>query len=490
MSWPVGSWMTCCADFARHDQQSRRTCRGKRMNFTSRRNAVGSAASATLSFALAWVAALAIGCGRDRENLPAEEASAADQSQAVKVTIEPVTFRSVKRIVGVVGTLHGYEEITLGAKVGGRVRKISRDVSDRIRPGELLLEIDPTDYQLNVRQAQKALQVELAKLGLTEAANVKSDVTRIPTVVQAQLRRDNAQTRLERIKTLVARKVSPEEELTEKMSEFRVAQAEYDNQVLVAKTGIAAIQVKQEALAIAQQQLQDTMIRVPAPSQAVPGEEKGATYAITSRSVSEGSYVMEGAELFQLVIEQPLKFRGRVPERRSGEVRLGQKADLYAAAYRHPFPGEVTRINPAVDPKTRAFEVEVLVPNKQGELKPGGFAKAAILTTVDDHAATVPLEALVHFAGVTKIFLVVDGRAKEVQVTSGVQDTQWVEIASPALPEGAQVVTSGQTAIAEGTPVAIRTAPNGNAAALASETESPSSSGVPAPPMARRETTP
>lgn len=432
--------------------------------------------------AAALAVILVSGCSHQRESLPPEEAATANPAPGVKVTTEAVTFRSVKRMIVVVGTLHGYEEIVLGAKVGGRVRKVSHDVSDRVRPGELLLEIDPTDYQLNVRQAQKSLQVEVAKLGLTEPANVRTDLTKIPTIVQAQLRRDNAQTRLDRIKTLVARKVSPEEELTEKMSEFRVAQAEYDNQVLVAKAGIAAIQVKQEALAIAQQQLQDTMVRVPVPSQAVPGEEKGAGYAITRRSVSEGTYVMEGAELFELVIEQPLKFRGRVPERRSGEVRLGQKVDVHASAFQQPFPGEVTRINPAVDPKTRAFEVEVLVPNKQSDLKPGGFAKAAILTNVDDHAATVPLEALVHFAGVTKIFLVENGHAKEIQVTIGVQDTQWVEIAAPVLIEGALVVTSGQSAIADGTAVAIRATASQGAVSVAADV-------TPSAPLARREAT-
>src|SRR5262249_13982410 len=132
------------------------------------------------------LAAAMCGCSRQREPLPADSA-ANDTSGAVKVTAEPVSFRPVQRIVGVVGTLHGYEEISLGVKVEGRVRKIAHDVADRVRPGETLLEIDPTDYQLNVRQAQKALQVELAKLGLNEVPAAKVDVTHIPTVVQAQL---------------------------------------------------------------------------------------------------------------------------------------------------------------------------------------------------------------------------------------------------------------------------------------------------------------
>jgi RND family efflux transporter MFP subunit len=430
---------------------------------------------------------IASGCNREREQLPpSTSANAADSS--VKVTVQPITFRRVQRRVGVVGTLHGYEEISLGAKVQGRVKKITHDVSDRVKPGETLLEVEPTDYQLSLRQAQRALQVEVAKLGLADLPTANSDLTHIPTVVQAQLRRDNAEKRLDRSKMLVAKKASPEEELTEKMSEFRVAQAEYDNQVLVARAGIANIQVKQEALAIARQQLQDTLIRVPEPSQPVPGLEKGVTYAVTARPVSEGSYVMPGTEVFKIVIEQPLKFRGRVPERRSGEVRLGQKAEVFTAAFERAFPGEVTRINPSIDTQTRAFEVEILVPNTQGDLNPGGFAKTAILTGIDEHAATVPLEALVRFAGVTKIFLAVDGHAREVQVTLGMQDSNWVEIATPKLPEDGLVVTSGQTVIANGTAVAVR-----EAATPSTQVAEPSGAparDMPTPPMARKETTP
>jgi RND family efflux transporter MFP subunit len=311
---------------------------------------------------------------------------------------------------------------------------------------------------LAVRQAQKELQVELAKLGLSKPPGPETDVARIPTVVQARVKRENAQTRLDRAKRLVASRAAPEEELTERMSELRVAHAEYDNQVLLAKAGLAAIEVKQEALAQAQQRLADTLVRAPVPSQPVPGDEDGVQYAITTRAVSEGEYVMEGAELFALVIEHPLKFRGRVPERKIGDVRVGQDAKVFSAAYPDPFDGKLTRINPAIDPATRAFEVEILIPNKDGRLKPGGFAKTGILTSLDGGAATVPLEALVQFAGVTKIFLVEAGRAKEVQVTLGTQETDWIEIAAPQLSSGAQVITSGQSAVADGSSVAVRAA--------------------------------
>jgi hypothetical protein len=75
---------------------------------------------------------------------------------------------------------------------------------------------------------------------------------------------------------------------------------------------------------------------------------------------------------------------------------------------------------------------------------------------LDSKAATVPLAALVNYVGIDKIFLSENGRAREVQVALGVQTSDWVEIATPELPRDAQVITSGQTVLAAGTPVRVR----------------------------------
>ena len=92
-------------------------------------------------------------------------------------------------------------------------------------------------------------------------------------------------------------------------------------------------------------------------------------YAITQRSVAEGTFVRPGTEVCKLVIDQTLKLRVPVPERYSTEVQLGQQVEVNTAAFPRPFTGTVTRINPAVDPTTRTFEVEIQVPNADGELE-------------------------------------------------------------------------------------------------------------------------
>jgi RND family efflux transporter MFP subunit len=295
---------------------------------------------------------------------------------------------------------------------------------------------------------------------LSEVPSAEVPLNIIPAVMQAASRKENAAKRLERIRPLVAARTVTVEEGDDAENEFRVAEAEHANQLLIARTGLANIKLKQSSLAMAEQQLVDSQVLAPTPTQAVPGTTNGVGYSVTSRTVSEGSFVRPGTEICKLVITETLKLRVPVPEAYTAEVRLGQKVDVMLAAYPAPSIGAVTRINPAVDAATRTFEVEIQVPNPKGQLKPGSFAKVNILTRMDAQAVTVPLSALVNFAGINKLFVAENGRAKEVQITTGVQTNDWVEITTPRIDRGAQVITSGQTLLAAESPISIRASLN------------------------------
>jgi RND family efflux transporter MFP subunit len=284
------------------------------------------------------------------------------------------------------------------------------------------------------------------------------DVEKVPAVQQARARMENSAIQRQRMETLVVRNAVSQEQLDTANAEYSVTTAEYNNQVLLTKRALIGLQDLQLAISMAQKKLNDTVVRAPVPSQAVPGVGDELAYAITSRKVAEGSYVREASEVFKLVIDRPLKLLVPVPERHAEAVKPGQRVSVATAASTRQIDGTVARINPAVDPATRTFEVEILVPNREGTLKPGAFAKASIFTREIPRVATVPLESLVSFVGRTKIFLVEDGRAREVVITPGLQTADWVEVASPALPDGAMVVLSGQSAVLDGDLVAINSA--------------------------------
>src|SRR5581483_11422394 len=129
---------------------------------------------------------------------------------AVTVTVEPVAYRSVQRSVEAIGTLYGFEEVSIAAKVDGRVRKIHHDVSDEVKPGDLLVEFDPTDYELLLHQAEKSLRVDLVKLGVDALpADAKFDIERLPAVMQARERLNNAKLRYDRVRSLAQSGAAP-----------------------------------------------------------------------------------------------------------------------------------------------------------------------------------------------------------------------------------------------------------------------------------------
>lgn len=420
-------------------------------------------------------------------------ASGSTEERVVPVTVQPVDSRQVERTVEVVGTLRGWEQVTVGAKRGGRVTKVFHDMGDHVRPGEPLIELESVDAKLTLYQTQSRYYAELTKLGITddqaktalkrfgiteelllgEAATKMID--QAPAIVQASTAVEKAANNVKRVRSLYQRGAGALEELQNFENDFKAAEAAKDNAIATARNVIANAVAAKVAIDAAEQTIKDLIVLAPDPLMLPEATDRSKlTYGITKRVVSEGQILRDGDPVMDLVIEEPLRLWTNVPERYSAEVRLGQPVRVTVASFPgKAFQGKVVRINPSVDPVSRTFQVEAQVPNLDGSLRPGGFAKASIQTDQRSEAKVVPVESVVKFAGVTKVF-VVDGKvAKAVNVSTGLEGPGWVEILGE-IESGAQVVTTGQTQLAEGTPVLIRTpeSPGSTPSAVPSKIES------------------
>jgi multidrug efflux pump subunit AcrA (membrane-fusion protein) len=398
--------------------------------------------------------------------------------RTVPVTVARLELRTVERTVDVVGSLRGWEHVTVGSKKTGRVLRVLHDMGDHVRPGEPLVELDPVDAQLAADQAQSRYLGELVKLGLTEeqadrrirefgiteelirGKQAEEAIARVPAVVQVRVSKEKALHNLNRQHALSKKGASTVQELEDAENEYRSASAAYDNAKVTAQNVIASAIANRVAREQALQTLKDLMICAPKPEKTLPGtsEAKAVVYAITKRSVTEGQMVKEGEAVFELIIENPLRLWTNVPEKHAEDVRVGQPVRISVAS--HPetsFGGKVVRINPSVDSQSRTFQVETQVPNDRRLLRPGGFAKASIVTDSAAQAAVVPIESIVRFAGVTKLFVIEDGKARSINdIVTGAEGRGWVEVSSKGLPRSASVVTTGQTQLADGTPVIVR----------------------------------
>ena len=406
----------------------------------------------SVAFGLGWWMATKVAHQRDRITLPAS--THANNEDHVVVTVTPIERRAVQRFVESVGTLHGFEEVTLSSKQEGRVLKIYHDLSSVVQPGERLLELDPTDAKLAYDQAERSVQTELAKWGFLKVPAESDDLRILPSVVSARLRFELAQSRLQRIMQLKSSNSISAEDFEQAKSDALVLESDWQNQLLMANSAAATARLRNAELAIANQRLRDIVICAPTPTMATATANQ--YYSITERMVSEGTLVRPGTEVFKIVLGRTLKLKLAVPEAYSGDVIVGQSVEVLTGSILKPTIGTIARISPAIDRSTRTLIVEVDVPNQDGLLKPGGFAKGRILIGIDENATTIPLTGLYSFAGIHKVFVVQDGIAREFKVTLGEQTSVWVEIATPQLPNDSIVVTSGQRLLSDGISISVR----------------------------------
>jgi len=417
---------------------------------------------------------------------PPAPPAAARPPEPIAVTVTPATPRAIERRVRTVGTLFGFEEIEISPQVDGNVRRVLHDVGDVVAPGTALLEIDDADFQLAVREHARALELELSRLGLTAAPGPAFDLTRLPSVARARLVEQNAATTLERFKGLADRSVITKDDYDKAVLNLETARLDTQQRLLEAEQTLAAVRHRQAVLETAEKRLRDTKITAPAitartPPGVVPGGEQAPqptaapelSYTIAERFVSEGEIVRAAppTTLFRLVVDSVLKLKAAIPERYASQVRPGQPVDLAVESLPgRRIVGRVSRVNPTVDTASRTFEVEVWVPNEERLLKPGSFATASILVGADADAVTVPEEAVVRYAGVTKVFTVVDGTAAVMPVELGQRldvaadsgaTRRWVEV-SGGIAAGAAVVTTGHSQLSQGAPVRVRDARQGS----------------------------
>jgi multidrug efflux pump subunit AcrA (membrane-fusion protein) len=398
----------------------------------------------------------------------APPSAAGADAQPVPVTVAPVKSVTLPRTVPVVGTLNGYEDVMLAPKVDGRVLRVLKDVGDPVLPGEVLLELDPTDHRLAAEQARAALEAELRKLKLdalpeTDAA-FAAHLPKVDAVAQARANLELAQKELARQEFEQAKGVGSGQLLDTAKSRAKVAEAAVELALTDARVTLAQARRLKAAHEDAQEKLRETALRAPgrpewAAGSAVVGTAASpVVYSVAARMVSKGEMIRQfpSTNAFRLVVDHVLKLRVTVPEKFKPEVRVGQPVAIRVKA--HPdrtFAGTVSRVNPTVDPATRAFTAEVEVPNHDRALAAGGFAQAEIRTHTDADVLTVPPEAVISFAGVTKVFVADRSVARAVEVELGTREKDWVEVKG-ALKPGDRVITSGQTQLVGGSPIRVR----------------------------------
>ena len=367
-----------------------------------------------LLIAVAPVLLAGSGCNRDT-TASAAAPKAAAPPRAVRVV--SATQESIPRTVVATGTLAAEDQVILGAKVAGRLNELTVDLGSRVRKGQPVARIDPSDYRLRVEQAQAALEQARARLGLAvDGTDDRVDPEQTALVRQTRAVLDEARLTRERSDRLVEQGFIARSQVDAAIAALKVAEGRYQDAIEEVRNRQALRAQRRSELEIARQQLADTVLVSP-----IDG-------AVSQRQASIGEYLAPGAPVATLVRLHPLRLRVAIPEREAGSVQIGQAVTVTVEGDPAQYTGRVARMSPAIQEQNRTLTIEAEIPNPNGVLRPGSFARAAIVTQTSQAVIMVPASAVVSFAGIEKVLSVKDGKSVERRIQVGRRDERRVEI--------------------------------------------------------------
>ena len=359
--------------------------------------------------------------GQDKQS-----AVRAGKDRAAPVEVMPIEHGMIELKRTFSGALEPRAEFIVAPKVSGRVERLTLNLADKVRRGEVVGELDNDEYIQVVAQARADLAVARANL------------------IEARSALGTAQRELERITTLRQRGVASESQLDSARAEQLAKEAEYE---------VAEAQVTRAEAALETANIRLGYTRI------VAGWSGGEDERVVAeRYVDEGETVSANTPLLRIVELDPITGVVFVAERDYARLQPGQPVDLVTDAYPgERFEGQILRIAPVFEQATRQARVELSVENPRQRLKPGMFIRATVVLAREPEATIIPEVALSRRGENLGVFLV-DPDGKTVswhEVTVGIRDGSRVQIAENGL-QG-RVVTLGQQLLDDGSAISIAT---------------------------------
>ncbi|HEY0546929.1 MAG TPA: efflux RND transporter periplasmic adaptor subunit [Pyrinomonadaceae bacterium] len=408
---------------------------------------------ALIPVALAFALSLA-GCGRSESKANTKgaggnEARAAGAGDAapIAVTTAKAVAREVPSYIQATGSLIAEESSDVAPQTSGQVVATPVGVGAFVKQGEIIARLNDKDARLRLRQAQAGVQQAVAgvrqaeaRLGLRPGGNF--DASAIPEVraANSNLQQAEAQLRLaqaneKRYRELVEtgdvalsvydqyrtqRDTAQAQVNTARQQlEAAINTARQSNQAI--QSAEAAVESARSQAAIAEKAVADAIVRAP--------------YAgyVSARPIAVGEYVTPSSNVATVLRTNPIKLQLQVPEADVPYISQGMGVSLEVDAHKgKKFAGQVTAVNPAIDPASRSATIEAAIENGDNELRSGMFATAQIVRQGGSKSVFVPRAAVFSDQNTQsyRVFVIQGDTAKLRVVQIGAEEGDTIQILS------------------------------------------------------------
>lgn len=225
----------------------------------------------------------------------------------------------------------------------------------------------------------------------------------------------------------------------------------------------AAVRQAQHALDIAEENLDDAVLRAPIDGVVIFNSSSASALAGGSgtgaEGVSEGSAVSPAAAPFSVVDLEALKFTAEIDEADVDRVKTEMAADVTLDAFPgDTFTSQVTHVNPVAQTTTTGgtvFEVEIILEDTGKDILIGMKGDATIKVSSQANALIIPVEALFSEGGTDYVYVVENDTLKKTEITVGATTDTDVEVLQ-GLQDGQVVALSGSTQYTDGMAVRVK----------------------------------
>jgi HlyD family secretion protein len=392
---------------------------------------------------------------------PAAAAAEESTAKAEKATVR-VAVQSTGRVVSNL-------DVDIKCKASGAIIKLPYDVSDAVKQGDLLLELDPVDQGRILKQAEVSLSSSKARLAISQQnlaiaeKTLETDTRRAQANLEgAQASADDAKSKAARMKELLASKLASQEDADTAqtaavqaagaLENARVKMSELETQkdaLELSRQDVKLAEAQVEADNITYSQAQDRLAdtKVVAPMDGVVTARNvqiGQIIASAVSNVGGGTTVLTLSDLSHVFVI------AAVDESDIGRVEVGQRVEITADAFPgKKFEGSVVRIaTKGVNlSNVVTFEVKIeVMGDRKSLLKPEMTANVDIIGIEKSDILTVPVTAITlkdrkHYVNLVKA----DAAHEEREVQTGITDGSNTEI-TDGLSEGDVVVLKASSA--------------------------------------------
>ncbi len=342
--------------------------------------------------------------------------------ESVPVEIMTVKRGDIVQSLSYTGDICAEFEVNVFSKIADRIETFYVDEGDYVQKGQPLARILAGTIEQGVKQAEAAL-------------------------LAARVQQSNLKLEFERAERLYG--------------EDALSKQQYDAVKTQYEASAAQTEQAEAAFKSAGSLFKDALITAP-----ISG-------IIGKRYFENGDMATPSAPLLRIVQMERVRIEFNATEEDLGKLAIGQRADVKVKAYPDTvFAGKVVKISPILDPLTRMAEVEVLVPNRAGMLKPGMFANVEVTTSILHDVLVVPRHATLESTTMERV----NGKEKVVRnyyvfkVDSNYSrraklDVSYVNHISMAvnggIKAGDRIVVAGQNNLRDSTLVAVIAAEGG-----------------------------